>query len=74
MRNRQELNTALKGATLGTAEEDVDDTLKWIKRNKRKEKEMAAKRQKELESRDQEIQEEYTERELCVPNCSKIAQ
>ena len=61
MRNRQELNASLKGATLGEAEEDVDDTLKWIKRNKKREKELALKRQQELENRDKEIQGEYTE-------------
>jgi U4/U6.U5 tri-snRNP-associated protein 1 len=49
---------------LGDAEEDVDDTLKWIKRNKKKEKELAKKRQLELESRDKELLEEYTERKL----------
>jgi len=64
VRNRRELNTSLKGATLGDAEEDVDDTLKWIKRNKKREKELAKKRQLELESRDKEVQDEYTEREL----------
>ena len=64
MRNRRELNTSLKGATLGDAEEDVDDTLKWIKRNKKREKELAKKRQLELENRDKEVQDEYTEREL----------
>ncbi|KAF4613943.1 hypothetical protein D9613_007570 [Agrocybe pediades] len=64
VRNRRELHASLKGATLGDAEEDVDDTLKWIKRNKKKEKELAKKRQQELENRDKEIQEDYTERDL----------
>ncbi|PPQ95222.1 hypothetical protein CVT26_014912 [Gymnopilus dilepis] len=64
VRNRQELNASLKGATLGEAEEDVDDTLKWIKRNKKREKELALKRQQELENRDKEIQGEYTEEDL----------
>ena len=41
MRNKRELNAKLKGATLGDAEGDVDDTLKWIKRSKKKEKELA---------------------------------
>ena len=49
---------------MGDAEEDVDDTLKWIKRNKKKEKELAKKRQLELESRDKEFLDEYTERTL----------
>ena len=61
MRNKRELNAKLKGATLGDAEGDVDDTLKWIKRAKKKEKELARKRQEELENMDKVFQEEYTE-------------
>ncbi|PPQ66563.1 hypothetical protein CVT24_007128 [Panaeolus cyanescens] len=64
VRNRKELNASLKGATLGDAVDDVDDTKKWIKRSKQKEKELALKRQKELETRDKEVLEEYTERDL----------
>ncbi|KAF5342501.1 hypothetical protein D9611_001529 [Ephemerocybe angulata] len=63
VRNRQELNAKLKGATLGDAEGDLD-TLKWIKRAKKKEKELARKRQEEIESMDKAIQEEYTERDI----------
>ena len=55
------MNAKLKGATLGDAEADVDDTLKWIKRSKKKEKELARKRQQELENMDKMIQDEYTE-------------
>lgn len=62
MRNRRELNASLKGATLGDADAETDDTLKWIKRNKRKEKEQAKKRQEELENMDKQFQEQYTER------------
>ncbi|KAG6817334.1 hypothetical protein H0H87_009932 [Tephrocybe sp. NHM501043] len=62
VRNRKELNASLKGATLGDADADTDDTLKWIKRSKKKEKELARKRQEELESMDKAFQEEYTER------------
>jgi hypothetical protein len=72
VRNRRELNTSLKGATLGDAEEDVDDTLKWIKRNKKKERELAKKRQLELENRDKEVQDEYTERELANSSLSRL--
>jgi len=48
--------------------------LKWIKRNKKKERELAQKRQKELESRDNEVFGEYTEREhlfSCL-NCGRM--
>ncbi|KAF8972133.1 SART-1 family-domain-containing protein [Flammula alnicola] len=64
VRNRRELHASLKGATLGEAEEDVDDTLKWIKRNKKKEKELAKRRQEEFENRDKLAEEEYGERDL----------
>ena len=43
-KSKRELNAKLKGATLGDAECEVDDTLKWMKRSK-KEKELAKKRQ-----------------------------
>jgi U4/U6.U5 tri-snRNP-associated protein 1 len=61
VRNKKELNASLKGATLGDADADTDDTLKWIKRNKKREKELAKKRQAELESMDKVFQDEYTE-------------
>ena len=61
MRNKRELNAKLKGSTLGDADADVDDTLKWIKRSKKKEKELAKKRQEELENMDKVFQAEYTE-------------
>ncbi|KAG5638775.1 hypothetical protein H0H81_010196 [Sphagnurus paluster] len=64
VRNKRELNASLKGSTLGDADADVDDTLKWIKRSKKKEKELAKKRQQEQESMDKMFQEEYTERDL----------
>ncbi|KIY44016.1 SART-1 protein [Fistulina hepatica ATCC 64428] len=63
VRNRRELRASLKGATLGDADGD-EDTLKWIKRSKKKEKELARKRQAELENQDKLFQEEYTERDL----------
>ena len=62
VRNKRELNAKLKGTTLGDADGDADDTLKWIKRSKKKEKELARKRQEELESMDKVFQDEYTER------------
>lgn len=68
MRNRRELNASLKGSTLGDADGDTDDTLKWIKRSKKKEKELVKKRQQELENLDKMYQgEEYTEREYFMP-------
>ncbi|KAG6885672.1 hypothetical protein C0993_011436 [Termitomyces sp. T159_Od127] len=64
VRNRKELNASLKGSTLGDADGDVDDTLRWIRRSKKKEKELAKRRQEELESMDKVFQDEYTERDL----------
>lgn len=61
VRNRQELNASLKGATLGDATGDTDDALKWIKKAKKREKELAKKRQEELDSADKAIQDEYSE-------------
>lgn len=64
MRNRRELNAKLKGATLGDVDVDVDDTIKWIKKSKKREKELAKKRQEELENMDKVFQDEYTEKDL----------
>ena len=62
MKNKRELNAKLKGATLGDADADVDDTLKWIKKSKKREKELARKRQEELENMDKVFQgADYTE-------------
>jgi len=47
---------------LGDAGGDVDNTLKWIKRSKKKEKELAKKRQEEIENRDKASEPEYSER------------
>ncbi|KAF8896384.1 SART-1 family-domain-containing protein [Infundibulicybe gibba] len=65
VRNRRELNASLKGSTLGDADGDVDDTLKWIKKSKKREKELAKKRLEEFASMDKVFQgDEYTERDL----------
>jgi U4/U6.U5 tri-snRNP-associated protein 1 len=72
VRNKRELNASLQGTTLGDADADTDDTLKWIKKSKRREKELAKKRQAELESMDKVFQEEYTESKhtiCCRPSC-----
>ncbi|KAI0049811.1 SART-1-domain-containing protein [Auriscalpium vulgare] len=64
VRYKRELNASLKGSTLGDADADTDDALKWIKKAKKREKELAKKRQEEQESMDKAFQEEYTERDL----------
>ena len=61
VRNRRELNARLKGTTLGDADDDVDNTRSWLKKNKKKEKELAAKRLKEIQSMDDAAQGEYGE-------------
>ncbi|KAL5634458.1 hypothetical protein ACGC1H_002497 [Rhizoctonia solani] len=64
-RNRIELNRRLIGTTLGDTEEDVSmDAKNWIKKAKKKEKELAAKRQAELESMDKMAQATYDEHDL----------
>lgn len=68
VRNRRELNTSLKGATLGDADAEVDDTLKWLKRSKKREKELAKKRQLEQENMDKMFQDEYTESACTLAN------
>ncbi|EIN04885.1 SART-1 protein [Punctularia strigosozonata HHB-11173 SS5] len=64
LKNQHELNAKLTGVTLGEAADDVDDTVKWLKRAKKREKELAKKRQQELENMDKMYQEEYTEKDL----------
>jgi U4/U6.U5 tri-snRNP-associated protein 1 len=61
VKNRRELNASLKGTTLGDADAEVDDTLAWLKRSKKKEKAMAKKRQQEIENMDKQFLEEYNE-------------
>ncbi|KIK41913.1 hypothetical protein CY34DRAFT_760290 [Suillus luteus UH-Slu-Lm8-n1] len=65
VRNRRELHASLKGTTLGDPDGDTEDTLKWIKKAKKRDKELAAKRQQELENLDRAFQgDEYTEKDL----------
>ncbi|KAI5119438.1 hypothetical protein M0805_008377 [Coniferiporia weirii] len=65
VKNKRELNASLKGATLGDADADTDDTLKWIKKSKKREKLLAKKRMEELENMDKQFQgDEYTEKDL----------
>ena len=61
MRNRRELNARLEGTTLGDADDDVDNAKAWLKKSKKKERELAAKRLKEIESMDDAAQGEYSE-------------
>lgn len=61
VRNRKELNASLKGTTLGDADGDTDDALKWIKKARKREKELAKKRQEEMDNADKAIQDEYSE-------------
>ena len=62
VRNRRELNASLTGTTLGDPDGEAEDALKWIKRAKKREKELARKRQLELENMDKIFQgDEYTE-------------
>ncbi|KAI6037734.1 SART-1 protein [Pisolithus marmoratus] len=65
VKNKRELNSSLSGATLGDPDGDTEDTLKWIKKAKKREKELAKRRQQELENMDKAFQgEEYTEKDL----------
>ncbi|KAG2146172.1 SART-1 family-domain-containing protein [Suillus bovinus] len=65
VRNRRELHASLKGATLGDPDGDTEDTLKWIKKAKKRDKELAQKRQQELENLDKVLQgNDYTEKDL----------
>lgn len=65
VRNRRELHASLKGATLGDPDGDTEDTLKWIKKAKKRDKELAKKRQQELENLDRAFQgDDYTEKDL----------
>ncbi|KAG2347778.1 SART-1-domain-containing protein [Suillus weaverae] len=65
VRNRRELYTSLKGATLGDPDGDTEDTLKWIRKAKKRDKELAKKRQLELENLDRAFQgDDYTEKDL----------
>ncbi|KZT40009.1 SART-1 protein [Sistotremastrum suecicum HHB10207 ss-3] len=64
VKNKRELNASLTGATLADPDADVDDAMKWIRKSKKREKELARKRQEELENMDKAFQEEYGEKDL----------
>jgi U4/U6.U5 tri-snRNP-associated protein 1 len=60
VRNRQALNSKLKGSTLGDGDEP-EDTLQWIKKLKRRKQELGEGPQEELDDIDDSIQNEYIE-------------
>ena len=61
VRNRRELNAKLKGTTLGDPDDDLENARGWLKKARQKERELAAKRLKEIESMDDAAQAEYSE-------------
>ena len=61
MRNRRELNAKLKGATLGDADGDVDDTKSWVKKGRKKGKDLNAKRSKVTDAANNTVQDMYDE-------------
>ncbi|KAI8360117.1 SART-1 protein [Mortierella sp. GBAus27b] len=66
-RNRRELNKTVAGKGLGEASDDegADDIFKWTMKSRQKEKERAARREKELQELDEIYQqEEYDEDQL----------
>src|SRR5271163_685654 len=64
-KDRKALNQKLVGHTLGEAAEEEDDDLKsWLKKSKKREREAAAKREKDLEEQDKLFQQEYTANDL----------
>ncbi|KAG6373485.1 SART-1 family-domain-containing protein [Boletus reticuloceps] len=65
VRNRRELNASLTGATLGDPDGDSEDTLKWVKRAKKREKELARKGQLARENMDNVFQGMNTPR-VCI--------
>ncbi|KAF9349076.1 hypothetical protein BGX34_002063, partial [Mortierella sp. NVP85] len=69
-KNRRELNKAVTGKGLGEASDDDEagDVYKWTMKSRKKEKERqaaeAARRERELQERDEAYQQEYDEDQL----------
>ncbi|KIM27450.1 hypothetical protein M408DRAFT_24398 [Serendipita vermifera MAFF 305830] len=63
VRNRRELNAKLT-SYLGDVGDDNGDTLAWVKKSKKREKELAKKRQQEIEEMDKQSQQTYDEKDL----------
>lgn len=61
VRNRRELNTKLKGTTLGDIDGDVDDTKAWVKKGRKKGKELDPKKSKVIETMNHAVQDMYDE-------------
>jgi U4/U6.U5 tri-snRNP-associated protein 1 len=59
-KDKKTLNDKLTGSTLGEAGDDADDLKSWIKKNKKRERDLAEKKALELESQDKQFQDEYT--------------
>ncbi|KAK9768601.1 hypothetical protein K7432_000663 [Basidiobolus ranarum] len=55
-KNKRKLNEKLAGKGLGE-EDEVDDTLDWVKRSRNKQKELALKKMKELDSLDADFEQ-----------------
>lgn len=68
VKNKRELHASLQGKTLGDADGGADSALQWIKRAKKKEKELARKRAQEYESMDKVTEvDSYTESAFASP-------
>lgn len=61
MRNKRELNAKLKGTTLGDTGGDVDDTKAWVKKGRKKGKELDSKKSKVIENLTSIVQGMYDE-------------
>lgn len=61
VRNRRELNTKLKGRTLGDADNDIDNTKAWLKKSKKKGKELGAKNLEQIEDTKSAARDVYDE-------------
>jgi U4/U6.U5 tri-snRNP-associated protein 1 len=61
VRNRRELKAKLKGTTLGDANDDIDNTKTWLKKSKKRGKELEAKGLKELEDMNNAVMDVYDE-------------
>ena len=76
VKNKRELHSSLKGATLGDPDDDEESALKWVKKSKKKEKELAKKKQDDLARMEEGFLAEYTEGSLrsCILLCDPMKQ